>query len=350
MGGQNRHAGYGENIFTFGAGAVGVSAYALCLVSAFTPAAIGVAGLYSISKTSLNLTKLARRSSRHKDLQKMEKDGQLYRIPEYHPLYDTVNELAGKLDLKTKPSAYALTDQGAVDLAEKQIPWPLGRVLRPLLKDMISKESYKFFATSSIGSFLLVPEEEKRQRNWSDEEQRFTIAHELSHIKTDDSKSVHLLGHNVSKHITRGLFWGSIAVGLAGTVVGGLPAIFASGYGAVSGLATLGLGVAAQKLCFNAASRVQEFRADRNALAVTQDEDAALKVMDKLHDRYETSIAAPSFSFEDIFNSHPSYQRRVSALQKAWDGMRPPLHDNDNTSRISPQARQHPGAAMHRSP
>ena len=320
MSGRSRYAGYGENLFTFGAGAVGVSAYALCLGLAFTPAAIGVAGLYSLFKTSLGFTRLARQSSRQKYFQKMETNGYLYCIPEYHSLYDTVNELAGKLDLKTTPSVYAR-----------------------------AKVPYKSYAASSIGSFIFVPEEEKRQ-GWSDEEQRFIIAHELSHLKTDDSKSFNTLGSMVSKYMTGGLFWGSITIGLAGTVIGGVPTVFATGYGAVSGLATLGLGVAAQKLCFNAAKRVQEFRADRNALSVTQDGEAALQVIDKLNDPDKTGTATYSFSLKDIFGSHPSYQRRVSALREAWDGMESPRRDNDNTTPISAQAPQQSGAKMHRSP
>lgn len=137
----------------------------------------------------------------------------------------------------------------------------------------------------------------------SHDELRFALGHELAHSRTQDLSLQYLL-------------WPPFINSLIGAI-GGVSALLAG----EAGLATAAIGYGYFKLqdaLWSTNSQKLEFRADRNALQLTGDVEAAKSALKKLHvmrgvDPEAEMAKNPRSSW---FSSHPCLKERLDNLEK----------------------------------
>jgi Zn-dependent protease with chaperone function len=184
-----------------------------------------------------------------------------------------------------------------------------------LLRDFLSTKAMPKIFAAVPGSNLLFTTKEALAKQISEKKLRFIIAHEISHLQTDNL-SPSLYGNAIIKKMSAPLFWGAVIAAGLSIFGGSIPLTLGMAAGKAFG-ALIVIKLAAEA-AVNYGTRVIERRADRNALYVTRDLDGAQKTMDWLHEpaqKQEYSLLRESMQ------THPSYTRRMDALRESFNAV-----------------------------
>lgn len=160
------------------------------------------------------------------------------------------------------------------------------------------------------------------------DELKWIAAHEMSHLKVD-KKSGAAISHYVLFHVPY-ILVGASLLGLGAHILspGTLP-LLAEGVSYASAIfGAIGANIAG-RVFLNYASRVREFRADRNALYLTRDFNVAASALRKVEGPTRQMMAESS-RLKRLFFSHPLYASRVSRMKTAWDKMNQYEKPQDN--------------------
>ncbi len=145
-------------------------------------------------------------------------------------------------------------------------------------------------------------------------EQRFALAHEISHIRAGDSSTPLSFFQSTSAYTNQMLGVG-LAITLAGSLLGifGSSVIFASGISPLIGAILFSITSFAASLGFNYSNRIIERRADRNAIYLTRDPESATNLIRKVSPEHGNLLPCVEIS------SHPSYHPRIANLHAAFE-------------------------------
>lgn len=311
----------------------GLTLYGVGLSQIFNPVALGIAGAYgayTVGRAALMNVP----AYRDWEMGRMVKKGHATQLPDDHPFVQMAKEISEDLGRKQAPKVYTVTSDVVVQIAlPPGLRW-LGK-LRPVRDAIEEKAMPKVFAALP-GSNLLMTTDAALNNGMSQDELKFIAAHEMGHLKTD-AGSLNLLGRGFVNKMNMPLMLATTAA-VALSVFGvGLPVTAGmAAWKAFGALVAIKLGTdAALKL----GTRIMERRADRNALYVTRDLEAGQDAMEWLH---EPAQKKPHSLLREALLTHPSYQRRLSAMQKSFNHVAkyPPIKPvNDNKTKPAPVAK-----------
>ena len=294
-----------ERVKITGASLAAIAVYGAGLSAVFNPLAIGVAAGYagySVAKVQISRFHPIRDFLLNRSIKK----GRYTELPKDHRLAQIVGEVNQQLGRKKVPRILLV---GEDTVAKMSAPPGLRRLVKPLVR----KNMHKVFAASPDAD-ILITTQAALDKNLSEKQLRFIVAHEMSHIKMDKDSTT-LLGGLAIKKATRALVLGGLAVMALGAFGVALPMAFTSSMPVWGGLLALGGIRMAADIGIKYAHRIIERRADRNALYLTKDKDGAFEAMDMLHK--DAPYHAPALV--EIFQSHPSFTPRVQSLKEAWN-------------------------------
>ena len=274
-----------------GLGLLAVSASAL-----FTPIALIAAATYTAY--SVGTAFLASNEKLRKNaFNKLASKGKSRKLESDHPFAKMISKTSKKLGYDTAPDTYVIDKM----LLKSTLPL----LLRPWAKKLLEGAAHNIFAASPAGGYLLVSEE-ALNNDMSDASKEFVVAHEMSHIKAD-KYSLAPYGKVAIKKAANFLAWGTtLALGLSAFGVA-LP--IATGSLAMAFLGINGARLGAH-IVNSYGAHIMEKRADSNAVYLTQDKDAALSCMDKIHP--VAMKKAPSVLH--LWEAHPNYKTRCANI------------------------------------
>ncbi len=351
-----------EAAFSVVTGVAALAVYGVTLSSIFNPAALAlVAGVGAVAALEDQYGLITRimpgRKSPHEEIAPTQNSGQnstqdfgqdsgqnsgqisgpasgMRPLGPDTPIAQMVEDISARMGLQTPPPVY-VADRAA--LSRMVLPYGARWILNiPFFQDRILPRV--FCASPQIAAIITTDAAMKSIKDPA--MMRFIIAHELSHIKTD-RKDFYDTADLFMQKTASLLLWGcagmavcaavGLAVPLAGPGIGvlgmsgGTVGTSVAGFmgvqtGVLAGLGPAMLGAAGAMLArfsgglvAKTASRMQEYRADRNALYITRDLRAAEKVMEYIHNGREPQTHKSKIG--EIFSSHPSHKRRSEALR-----------------------------------
>jgi Zn-dependent protease with chaperone function len=172
-------------------------------------------------------------------------------------------------------------------------------------------------AAFSMPDFKTVVISETMAQHYGRDSLRFVLAHEASHIRTGDGTNFPWLLGTVSELTLTTSLSLSMGAGLFSMLSGENLA----GHVFAHGSLMTAIPVIAGALCvrmtgMNILSRMRERRADRNALYLTRDFNAAVAFIEKA---YENNRPRAWLKF---LKTHPSRDERIDNLKTAWETIR----------------------------
>jgi heat shock protein HtpX len=170
-----------------------------------------------------------------------------------------------------------------------------------------------------------------------DQEVEAVLGHELTHIRNGDVRLlviavviagvVSFFGELLFRMLTRGVFFGGRRGDREGRGGGG------AGIAIVIALALIALSWLLSVVIRFALSRSREFLADAGSVELTKNPDAMISALRKIEGRgelhnapsaiMEMCVDNPRDSFDDLFATHPSVDKRIEALIKFAGGHDP---------------------------
>ena len=229
-------------------------------------------------------------------------------LPSSHQSMRHVASLTKEFNLKSAPRVMQPPDMVAMNYPHMHEYYPASKV-----------------AALTTANIISLPRQAVDAYN--PEELRFIIAHEMSHIKVNDSNRIHT--HAKIYAIRFSLMAG---IGMLANV-----ALHMAGYATLAPLApAAGTGMLVLAGAFfsfnagiwlmNSAIRQAEYRADRNALYAAPNLDAAIAGLKKVY-RYATPLMISQYMqprpvIQEMQHTHPSFPNRIAALRSAWEDVR----------------------------
>jgi hypothetical protein len=299
-----KYAPLGERLTETAVSVGSAALYGLALTQIFNPVALGIAAGYGVARTAWTYYDSHGDRAREKAI----REGYFAPLPEkYAKLQKVTDEMT---DAAGMPRHHALL--ATPKITRMIVPWYLRFVL---LVPEIKKKALQSTAAavSSMDTVIATPEFMELA---DDRELRFVIAHEVSHAKVEDSYSAKNIAKSLKKHTQVGLIAGlalTAGAGLLGMTA--LPAVLAGGTSVVGGALMLGIVSAVANLGLNYANRIVERRADRNAIHLTRDPEAAESFFIKASPKGKT----PSPSILPETSSHPSFHPRMENIRAAFN-------------------------------
>lgn len=285
----------------------GIAAFAVGIGLVFNPVVVTAAGVWSFVKARRLQKSLSKNS-----IESMVTSGYIEAVPADAPINTIVRDVSDALGRAETPQVYTLVERGLV-----------GQVTGPQAK--ARKEAMSKLFAALPGTNALLTTKDALNAGYPENEMRFIAAHEVSHLQTDKNSAV-TFGKLFVNGVKRPLLFASL-----GAAFLGIAAPLTMGVAALPALAVLvGAGFVAN-LIHKVGERIAEKRADRNALYITRDLEAAGNVMRRLYapgDREKPGVAS---KLTDILSSHPGYTSRVKALRSAFNDVSrypalPPTH------------------------
>ncbi len=282
------------------------TAFTIGAAAIFSPWALAVAAGYTGYKLAPVIARTFSPTLRTRYLNKLERGAHFTRAPANHPATLMAQELSAKMGIATPPLLIA--DATAI----KKMALPFG--LRWMMNSHKTRQSImeSAFAADPGTRFLLATRESLAKFDGSP--LRFIMAHEMAHIRKEKASPVRLARMAIK-------FAGSaLVVATATTATLGLFGLGVSalaGFSALGGLGALAVTYAGATALANAGIRTFERRADRNALYLTGDLDAATEAFAMLHNT-PTHQAKRTSALSEIFTTHPGQVRRVESLRTAF--------------------------------
>lgn len=278
------------------------------LAAVFNPAALGLAAGYALFMTGRYYQGLVSPAHTKAYIARLQRDNQLGERYEDPDLLALTGKLSRDFNLAAAPQLYPVKPEF---ILKHYVPW----FLRPLMRREARANISTAFSIWPPDNLMLVPREGLNR--FPKNELNFILAHELAHQKARDDRMLLPVVQSIARHATNALLCGTLAV--AGLSALGLaaPAALMTGMPVMAALGFIGLLKGASILGFNAATRIMERRADRNAVFITRDLESAEKALR----RVDPSVPAPhGFGrLGEILHSHPSYPYRMESLKKAWN-------------------------------
>lgn len=298
-----------ERIKETAAAAGGLALYGLALTQIFNPLVAGGLFGYGAAKVAMMYYSMTRPNA----AERLMKAGYIKPLPEKHKhLQNIVDDAVAVADMKPH-TAYLATDK----LLRAQVPW----YLRWMLKDEKKrKETMEKIAAALSTSDIAMFSEEFIDKHGPAEE-RFVALHEMGHCATEDSYSLQSVAKAFKKSVGSPIFYGMGGLFAVGTLAFiGLPVsvasvpVLASGVGLWKATGLLALASGASGLALNYASRVAEYRADRNAVYLGRSTEGGINFL------RDTNTKMPAFvdRLPDT-STHPSFNNRVANLHAAWE-------------------------------
>lgn len=290
------------------AGAVAV--YGAGLAQIFNPAALGLAASYAAGHLVYNAL-----MARYSGVPGLIRGGYISPLPpQYQSLQATVDDVARVMKI-WPPKIYVVNDR----MLRAMTPW----YARWQLRDRYVRAKCMRYTAAAVSNLNLIMMGEEMMKQASDEELRFIIAHEMSHVKNGDSTTLRAFANTAKKHMGRALLAGTgLAIGAALFGSGGVAAPLLLGAGAwpvlgpwlaLGGLLLTG---GAARLLLNGASLVMERQADRNAIYVTRDAEGANRGLLDIMDGRKIPPELPGFI--EFLGTHPTYHPRIANIRAAW--------------------------------
>jgi len=307
--------------------AVGAGA-ALALSSLFNPVALGVAGAYGAVKLAQGYAGVISPALRKRAFDGAVRKGYFTPLDPQNKIALITGELSRKMDLET-PAIYTVNKDFVI---RSQVPLYLRFILpKAKIEKLLDKSLHKVFA-AAVGMNTMLVGEQALKHNYSDDQLRFVVAHELSHLKAKDHISTLGAVTALSKHSLRALFFGSCAA-IALSVVGANVITPGIGIAALGGVVATWAGT---NLGLNFFSRIRERRTDRNALYVTRDLQGGTDMILALTDQILPSGAEKVMQ---QMQTHPMYHDRTTSMRTVFNEVAayPPLKPA-----AVPQAKQPP--------
>ena len=285
----------------------------------FNPIALGVAGAYALYKVGAGYAFTMVPDLRRKMVASAIKEGEFTPLAKDHSFQKMTNELSDRMGRPVPPDIYLVDEEFVLKMAA---PWGL----RWLLKGAVRQQMHKVFAAVPGANMMLTTRQALAAREYDDESMRFVIAHELSHMQSDDHLTFERVAKGIINNMTKVLALGCGAAMISGMLgIASAPAFLTlSSGGFVALCAAVGTWAVAS-LGTKYASRVMERRADRNALYVTRDLRGAGKLMDTLHDTPggrslpSSKLGEAFHAVSEAYASHPSYYPRTESLRDSWN-------------------------------
>lgn len=249
----------------------------------------------------------------------------------------------------TKPASFSsaivtLTRDIAEKMGMKEIPRVFIKHAQPILDAMtifggdtgkIRKALENDFSASPQQNLIEASAEAIEARP-SARKLNYILAHEMSHIKNDKNNPA-LIAKAVTKFTTPILLAATIGIGiLTGT---SLLAAGLTGGKAILGLLLMTKG---SKLFSHYGIRVTEKLADRNAMYITRDFNAAAAAIKDMHSDMPFDRRMPLLM--EIIQTHPIGLSRIESLRKSWEEAitYPPLRAGDPTNDNRPVSDEKP--------
>lgn len=290
------------------AGAVAV--YGAGLAQIFNPAALGMAAAYAAGNLIYNEL-----MARYSGVPGLIRGGYISPLPQQHKALQTMADDMARVMGMWPPKIYVVNDR----ILRAMTPW----YARWTLRDRYVRAKSMRQTAAAISNLNMIMMGEEMMRQATDEELRFIIAHEMSHVKNGDSTTLRAFVHTAKKHMGHALLAGTgLAIGAALFGSGGMAAPLLLGAGAwpllgpwlaLGGLLLTG---GASGLLLNGASLVMERRADRNAIYVTRDGQGANQGLVDIMEGRKIPPELPAFI--EFLGTHPTYHPRIANIRAAW--------------------------------
>lgn len=238
----------------------------------------------------------------------------------------------------TSSAIFTITRDIAEKMGMKEIPRVFIKHARPLL-DVMSlfggdsnkiKKALENDFSASPQQNVIEASAEALDAGPSARKLNYILAHEMSHIKNDKNNPA-LIAKAVTKIATPVLAVATISIGL---FTGALPlAASLTGGKAILGLLLMTKGA---KLFSHYGIRVTEKLADRNAMYITRDFNAAAAAIKGMHSDMPFDRKMPLMV--EIAQTHPIGLSRIESLRKSWEEAitYPPLRAGDPTNDNQP--------------
>ena len=304
---QWSYAPLGERAVAAGASLGAAALFGFTLTQVFNPVAVGVAVAYGAGRVAYE--SITGRGP--KAVQKMIDQGYIVPLPREHAhVQKLTDELAQTMGMAPH-TAYIATEK----VPRAMTPWILRWMLAiPEIRKKIMENTAG--AASRLDIILMTEDFLKKA---TPDEARFVIAHEMAHAKNEDSDDLRTYGKKLKKYISQPLWLGLGVMMLGGLLgVSGVtlpPLLAAGGMGVMMAGLTLGTASIAATLGLNYANRVVERRADRNAMYLTRDGEAAISFLRKAETKNRIPPERPAY-LEVL--THPSFHPRVANLRAAF--------------------------------
>lgn len=291
------------------AGIAATAVYGLALTQIFNPLALAGFIAFGAGKTALSYYMMTRPDYDKKLVQ----SNHLSPLePEHEYIQTMVDDIVKMTGMKPH-TAYIIEDK----LVRAAMPWYLRWMLKePKIYKRVMENSAMALSTLDIVCI-------SRQfiDKYSTGIERFAVAHEMGHAYNEDSSPLQTIAKVLKKSTEKGLLWGMgacLAFGTLGVI--GLPLatttlpVMAAGVGLFKGGLMLGAASFATNRILAYGSRVQEYRADRNAVYFTRNADADINFLTEASEKGVAPSRSPRFETAE----HPSYHRRVAGLRAAF--------------------------------
>ncbi len=271
-----------DRVVTASSTAAGLAVLGLGLSFVFNPVAIGVAaGLGAVSAV-----RLSRSAYRKKYANRLIKSGSVEAVADDAPITGIVADISTQLGMKDPPKIYTI------------------------------KNSYDAGAFAAVpGANIILTTKAALTDGMSEKELRFVAAHELSHLKAKDNRSLGVFGLNTVAKTARYLVLGCIIAAGASLFGAALPVVAAAGTVTLLTGTAIAIGsYIAAKVAMKSGQRTMEQRADRNALYITRDLESGKSALARVYPEKLKKVSL----FKEAFMDHPSLDRRIKIMTKAF--------------------------------
>lgn len=277
-----------------------ITGFGVALSQIFNPMALGVAAGYGILKTAYDYLG----KSPEAEVKELIRDGYLEPLENNHPLQTTIDELADACQSRPLTGYYATHK-----FLRKHKPF----YLRRHISDIVIQEIATNYAAANSSLDIILTTKDFLN-NHKDDEIRWTMAHEIAHCKNNDSCSAHAITKTFKKHAVRALTTGytaSILPNLMG--ISSISTVLASDSLAylIFTPYTMYMACKLTNIGLNAASRIQERRADRNAVYLTGEKDAGINFLKRGNEIHR-------HKFLELY-THPTFYPREKNIKQAFN-------------------------------
>lgn len=272
----------------------------------FSPIALAVAGVFAAGRLAVSHTMLVPFLWKKYVARKVRK-GDFIPVPESERISLLAAELSAQMGRKQPPVLYTLSRKGFSNMM-----LPGGSRWMARLPNVLDEMMSKLFAALP-GTNTIVTTEQALGQGLPEQELRFIVAHELSHLKTRD----HLSPAMTAKSIV-GAGYQALAICAGIALVAGLFGLALPVFGAAGALVGIGalfVAGAAAKLVNNIGLRALENRADRNGLHATGSLLDAASALAHLNPKGARQVPW----FQEITMDHPSFLRRAQIMTNAFN-------------------------------
>lgn len=305
-----------DNVSIYTGSVTGLALFGLGLSQVFNPVALAVAGAYAGYKVIKGaIAPVIIPAARNKYFKDAVAEGRLTPLEEQHTFTQLVRDVSQQAGLAKTPDVYVVDQEFVKTVAKGSLDWEWRWVLSvPKVGEKLAEEASKKLYAALPGMNAVITTREALAENRPASEMRYTIAHEIGHLKADKLSPIGI-AKSIVQNVSKALFIGCAAAGalaLAGVslpiAVGGLTLLKAAG--ALYGLRLL------SKFGTKFANRVMEKRADRNAMYLARDFNAGKSMLEHLMDK-KTGKKRPAFL--ETLDSYPSLPYRVESLKISFD-------------------------------